>query len=129
MTAFDETFAGEEELPAFLKEVLRENLFAQVREVRRASGLSREEIAEQMGTTTSALARLERGLLYGKCPSMRTLERSTNGWSYALSDLVPTAYPQYSRLELLEPTETAPARLREVEYEQTAEDFRRNARR
>jgi HTH-type transcriptional regulator / antitoxin HipB len=44
----------------------------QVRSLREARGLSQRELAELMGTTQSAIARLEAG---GSRPSLATLER------------------------------------------------------
>ena len=44
----------------------------QVRSLREARGLSQRELAERMGTTQSAIARLEAG---GSRPSLSTLER------------------------------------------------------
>ena len=49
--------------------------FARIREMRRASGLSQEVIAQRMGTSQSAVARIESGLSRGRWPSMSSLER------------------------------------------------------
>ncbi len=42
---------------------------------RREAGLKQAEVAEKMGTTQSAVARLECNLVRGKYPSMRVLEK------------------------------------------------------
>lgn len=44
----------------------------QVRTLREARGLSQRQLAERLGTTQSAIARLESG---GSKPTLRTLER------------------------------------------------------
>ena len=79
LKTFEETLADQMKNPEFqegflqAKEELEE--FARIREVRRASGLSQEVIAQRMGTSQSAVARIESGLSRGRWPSMSSLER------------------------------------------------------
>ncbi len=48
---------------------------ASILTARRAAGLTQQQVAEQMGTTQSAVARMEANLARGKFPSLRTLHK------------------------------------------------------
>ena len=76
---FEETLAEQMQNPEFREGFLRAKAeleeFARVRDMRRASGLSQEVVAQRMGTSQSAVARLESGLSKGRWPSMPLLQR------------------------------------------------------
>jgi len=48
---------------------------ASILSARAEAGLSQQQVAEKMGTTQSAIARLEGNLARGKYPSLRTLQK------------------------------------------------------
>lgn len=76
---FDETLADEMENPEFREGYLQAKSeleeFARIRDLRNKTGLSQACIAARMGTSQSAVARLERGLSEGRWPSVSTLQR------------------------------------------------------
>ena len=76
---FEETLAEQMQNPEFREGFLRAKAeleeFARIRDMRRASGLSQEVVAQRMGTSQSAVARLESGLSKGRWPSMPLLQR------------------------------------------------------
>ena len=77
--SFEETLAEEMQNPeireGFLQAQAELAEFARIRDLRLVSGLSQEVIAQRMGTSQSAVARLESGLAAGRWPSMRSLQR------------------------------------------------------
>jgi transcriptional regulator with XRE-family HTH domain len=66
---------------AYSKAGLAYELGRQVRTLRELRGLSQRELAELMGTTQSAIARLEAG---GSRPSISTLERVADALGVSL---------------------------------------------
>lgn len=73
---FRAAYDGQEEGYAFLRECLR---------ARKRSKLSQKEVASRMGTTDSAVSRLEQSLIKGKAvPSMATLQRYANALGHRL---------------------------------------------
>ena len=79
LKTFDETLAEEMKNPEFREGFLQAKFaleeFARIRDLRNKTGLSQACIAARMGTSQSAVARLERGLSNGRWPSMNTLQR------------------------------------------------------
>ena len=79
LRTFDETLADEMKNPEFREGFLQATFeleeFASIRDLRNKTGLSQACIAARMGTSQSAVARLERGLSHGRWPSMSTLQR------------------------------------------------------
>lgn len=65
--------------PAFRREWEAANdeliILDNILEARAQTGLTQAEVAQRMGTTQSAVARLENNLIRGKLPSGRTLTR------------------------------------------------------
>lgn len=64
--------------PEFIKSKKAEEefrTFDMILSARNKAGLTQEEVAKRMGTTQSAVARLESGLAKGKWPSMNSLQR------------------------------------------------------
>lgn len=76
---FEETLTEQMQNPEFRAGFLRAKAeleeFARIRDMRRASGLSQEVVAQRMETSLSAVARLESGLSKGRWPSMPLLQR------------------------------------------------------
>lgn len=79
LKTFEETLEEQMQDPVFRKGLLQAQQgldeFLRIRELRLSSGLSQEEVAQRMGTSQSAVARLEMGLCNGKWPSMQSLQR------------------------------------------------------
>lgn len=79
LKTFDETLAEEMKNPEFREGFLQAKAeleeFARIRDMRLATGLSQELVAQRMGTSQSAVARLETGLSKGRWPSMPVLQR------------------------------------------------------
>lgn len=78
LKTFDETLADEIEDPEFRLEFLQAqadfDAFERIKEIRLSSGLTRETIAQRMGSSPSTVDRIERDLFHGKWPSMRSLQ-------------------------------------------------------
>ena len=79
LKTFDETLTEEMKNPEFREGFLQAKAeleeFARIRDMRLAAGLSQELVAQRMGTSQSAVARLETGLSKGRWPSMPVLQR------------------------------------------------------
>ena len=69
-----------------------------IREARRAAGLTQTQLAERMGTTQSAVARLERG---GTNPRVATLDRALRsvGRSLTVDALPPSSQVDEAQIE------------------------------
>ncbi len=79
LKSFDETLAEQMQNPEFREGFLQAKAeleeFARIRDQRLAAGLSQEVVAQRMGTSQSAVARLETGLSKGRWPSVPVLQR------------------------------------------------------
>lgn len=79
LKSFNETLAEQMQNPEFREGFLQAKTeleeFARIRDLRLAAGLSQEVVAQRMGTSQSAVARLEAGLCKGRWPSMSVLQR------------------------------------------------------
>ena len=80
--SFEETLAEEMKDAEFRQEFLKTQqeleLLDKIIQTRRQLGLTQQTIAERMGTSQSAVARIETGLLSGRLPSLTSLQKYAN---------------------------------------------------
>ena len=80
--SFEETLAEEMKDAEFRQEFLKtqqeRELLDKIIQTRRQLGLTQQTIAERMGTSQSAVARIETGLLSGRLPSLTSLQKYAN---------------------------------------------------
>lgn len=79
---FEDTLVEQMKDPEFQEEFLRTKqelaILDRVIQIRRKAGLSQEAVAKRMGTSQSAVARIESGLLSGRLPSLTSLQKYAN---------------------------------------------------
>lgn len=79
---FEHTLVEQMKDPEFQEEFLRTKqelaILDRVIQIRRKAGLSQEAVAKRMGTSQSAVARIESGLLSGRLPSLTSLQKYAN---------------------------------------------------
>ncbi len=79
LKSFEETLAEEMKDPQFEEEFLQSKAelleLSSAIEERIKAGLTQEAVAKKMGTSQSAVARLELGLVNGHLPSLNSLKR------------------------------------------------------
>lgn len=79
---FEDTLVEQMKDPEFQEEFLRTKqelaILDRVIQIRRKAGLSQEAVAKRMGTSQSAVARIESALLSGRLPSLTSLQKYAN---------------------------------------------------
>lgn len=79
LKTFEETLAEEMKDPEFREEFIKASAeldeFLKFRKLREDSGLSQNDVASRMGTSQSAVARIESGFCNGKWPSIASLQK------------------------------------------------------
>lgn len=79
MKTFDEVLAEDLKDPVFRRAYEESEkalqVFAEILKARFEAGLTQEAVAQRMGTSQAAVARLEGNLANGRYPSVRSLER------------------------------------------------------